>query len=117
MVLAAGVLVSGRSSPAEVLLGARRRRARLAVARGPAWCSSLAVSSWIRAGGGSGGWNPGLGLPGGSSLLRRRRWLRQGGRDAAGGLSPCPFIGLGSVAAWRTALAAVFNKEGALGAW
>ena len=60
MLTAAG-LVSRRPSPAVVLFGACRRRARLTGARGPAWCSSPSASRQIRGGGGSGGSNLELG--------------------------------------------------------
>ena len=54
-------LVSARASPARLLLRARRLRARLAGARGPARRSSSPACRRIRAGGGSGGWVSGPG--------------------------------------------------------
>ena len=84
--LAAGVLVSGRSSPAEELFGARRRRSRLVVARGPVWCSSPLAYRWVRAGGGSGGRKSAGG--GGAGRLLRGRGVCWSGAEDARGCSP-----------------------------
>ena len=99
-------LLSARASPARLLLRARRLRARLAGARGPARRSSSPFCRRIRAGGGSGGRIPGL-VEFFVFFRRRRRWRpRQGGVAGTGGRSPRSFIDESSAAARRMGTAA-----------